>query len=264
MTVPEKPGKSSRPTAIALRWLPLGIIALVMVLVFATGWHRSVSFEALVLHQQRIAAFIAEHRVEALGIYVAIYMSVVALSIPGALIMTLSGGFLFGPLAGGAAAVVGATLGSTVLFLAARSSLGAALRDAARGSVARLADGFRDNAIAFMLFLRLAPVFPFALVNLAAAIFGIPLLVFVLTTLIGIVPATFAFALAGSSLGQLIDGQREAFLACIDAGRTDCRITLDLTALMSRNMLIALAALGCAALLPIVARKVFRRAAGKA
>ncbi len=99
------------------------------------------------------------------------------------------------------------------------------------------------------------PAFPFWLVNLAPALLGVPLRVFVPATLIGIVPGTFAFAFAGAGLDSVIAAQKAAKLACIAAGGTDCYLRIDLHALVTPKLLVALAALGVVALIPVVLRR---------
>jgi uncharacterized membrane protein YdjX (TVP38/TMEM64 family) len=171
------------------------------------------------------------------------------------LLMTLLGGLLFDFRIGSLANVFAATTGATLLFLVARSSIGTAFRDKGGATVLRMADGLRKDAASYMLFLRLVPVFPFALVNLAPALVGVPLPTFVWTTLVGILPGTLAFTLAATSLGSVIDDKRAAFEACKILARTDCQISLDLSTLVSPKLLMAFAALGIVALIPVVARR---------
>ena len=129
----------------------------------------------------------------------------VAFSIPGALIMTLSGGFLFGAFAGTAATVVGATAGSVAVFLAARTAFGDVLRRRAGPAVARIAEGLRRDAFSYLLLLRLLPVFPFWLVNIAVGVVNIPLRTYVLGTVLGVIPGTFIYSALGAGLGTVFD-----------------------------------------------------------
>ena len=242
-----------RPTV--MRYLPLAILVLAMALAFATGAHRYIKLEKLIAHRDDLQAFVAAHEVKALALYVAVYVAVVALSVPGAVFLTVFGGFLFGWLWGGIATVVAATIGAVIVFLIASTSVGDALVVRAGPRLRRLADGFREDAFAYLLFLRLVPVFPFWLVNLAPALFGVPLKTFALATAIGIVPGTFAFAFAGAGLDSVIAAQKAAKQACIAAGGTDCYMRIDLHALVTPKLLVALAALGLVALIPVVLRR---------
>src|SRR5882762_3530377 len=106
------------------RFAPVVVIALAMVAVFATGAHRHVSLETLVRHRMAIEAFISAQAVVAVAAFMAVYIVAVALSIPGALFLTISSGVLFGTVVGGLAAVVSATMGATIIFLVARSACG--------------------------------------------------------------------------------------------------------------------------------------------
>jgi uncharacterized membrane protein YdjX (TVP38/TMEM64 family) len=186
------------------RFAPVAVVIVAMVAVFASGVHRHVSLETLVRHRMAIDAFMAHHMIAALGVFVAIYIMVVALSIPGALFLTITGGVLFGTLIGGAASVVGATVGATVIFLVARSACGETLIRRAGPLACKLAEGFRADAFSYLLFLRFVPAFPFFLVNLVPAVAGVKLRTFMAATAIGIVPATFAFAFFGSGLDSVL------------------------------------------------------------
>jgi len=248
--------ESPRPNRFPVRtWLPLAIIVLASIVVFAFGWHRHVSVETLVRHYGAIHAFILAHMAAALAAYGAIYVVVVVLSIPAALVMTLAGGLLFGGILGGTAAVIGATAGATIIFLIARSAFGEALARRSGPLAGKLAAGFRDDAFHYLLFLRLVPVFPFFVVNLVPALVGVRLATFVAATVIGIVPGGFAFAFAGAGLDSVIRAQATIYNACLSSGRGDCRLDFDLKAAVTPELLAGLAALGAIALLPVLVRR---------
>ncbi len=161
----------ARPTV--RRWLPLALVVVLSVAAIAIGWNRKISFETLVHHNEAIHAFILGHRIAAVAIYVVAYVVTIALSLPGALILTLSGGFLFGGLVGAAAAGAGATIGATIIFMIAKSAFGEHLARRAGPLAEKLAQGFRAEAFHYLLFLRLVPLFPFFLVNLVPALAGV-------------------------------------------------------------------------------------------
>jgi uncharacterized membrane protein YdjX (TVP38/TMEM64 family) len=179
----------------------------------------------------------------------------VALSLPGAVFLTVFGGFLFGWLLGGVTTVVAATIGAVIVFLIARTSVGDALGRRAGPRLKRIAKGFREDAFAYLLFLRLVPAFPFWLVNLAPALFGMPLRSFALATAVGILPGTFAFAFAGAGLDSVIVAQKAAKQACLAAGGGDCMMRVDLHALVTPKLVIALGALGVVSLIPVLLRR---------
>src|SRR5205085_7030964 len=127
----------------------------------------------------------------AVAAFIALYVTVAALSIPSGVILTTIGGFLFGPVVGALSAIIGATIGATIIFLIARSAAGEHLFRRAGPLAAKFAEGFRADAFCYMLFLRLVPL-PFWLVNLAPALLGVLLSTFVTATATGIIPACFA------------------------------------------------------------------------
>jgi uncharacterized membrane protein YdjX (TVP38/TMEM64 family) len=124
--------------------------------------------------------------------------------VPGAAILTIAGGFLFGTWVGGLCAVIGATLGATAIFLAARAGL-AGLAHRAGRFVGKLEAGFRADAFNYLLVLRLVPIFPFWLINLVPALVGVRLPTYMLATFLGIVPGTFVYASLGNGLGSLVE-----------------------------------------------------------
>jgi uncharacterized membrane protein YdjX (TVP38/TMEM64 family) len=234
------------------RLAPLGGVALISLLVFATGWHRQLSFETLARHDQALRAFIAGHLPTALIVYVAVYTALVALSLPVGTFLTLVGGILFGTLLGGAAAVAGATLGAICIFLIARSALGEHLLRRAGRRAQALAQNFRADAFSYMLFLRLTPIFPFWLVNLVPAAAGVRLLPFAAATALGIVPLTFAYAFVGNSIGSMLVAEEAAYERCVAAGESHCVLSLRTDALLTPQLIAALAILAVLALLPVL------------
>ena len=250
------PVSSDVPTTSALRrWLPLGILVGIAILVVASGAHRWISLEALATNKAELKSFIAEHFALALCGYMALYTAMTALSIPGALIMTLVGGLLFPFWPALFAVVISATIGATLLFLVARTSFGETLAQRGGAMIARMSEGLKADAASYMLFLRLVPAFPFALVNLAPAIVGVPLRTFIWTTFVGILPGSLAFVFAASSLEGVIDEKQAAFTACKAAVQGPCSFSLDLSTLVSSKLLLAFAALGVIALIPAIARR---------
>jgi uncharacterized membrane protein YdjX (TVP38/TMEM64 family) len=259
------------------RLFPLAVIALAAVIVFATGSHRYLSLETLVRNRVALAEFVGTQYWATLVAFVAIYIGVVALSIPGALFLTIGGGILFGWIIGGTAVIIGATTGAIIIFLIVKSlgpqllaALWAILMRRATGSFARflsatqrrgeaLAEGFRADAFSYLLFLRLVPIFPFWLVNLVPALAGVRLATFAVATALGIIPATFAFAFVGAGLDSVIVAQEAAYRACMAAGKADCRLDFDLKSALTPELLGAFVALGIVALVPVVVKRLRAR-----
>lgn len=230
------------------RLAPVVVLAAGFVLFFALGLDRYASFEALRDNRAALKDFVAGNGALALLAYAALYAVVVAFSVPGAAVLTIAGGFLFGTWLGGAVTVVGATLGATAVFLIARSAFGDALRARAGPLARRLEAGFRENALSYLLFLRLIPLFPFWLVNLVPAFAGVSTGTYVLGTALGIVPGTFVFASVGNGVG-----------AIFDAGGVP-----DLSIVFAPEVVGPLVALAVLSLVPVVYKKVRARRAGPA
>ena len=245
------------------RFVPLAVVGVVMVTVFATGAHRQLSLETLVRHRMAIDGFVTAHAVAAVGAFILIYVVAVALSIPGAIFLTISGGIVFGTLLGGLAAIVGATIGATIIFVIARSACGEGIARRAGPLATKIADGFCADAFSYLLFLRLVPAFPFFLVNLAAALVGVKLRTFILATAIGIIPATFAFAFLGDGLDSVLSAKDAAYQNCLASGTADCSLHFDLAMLATPRLLGALAVMGAIALVPVVIRRLRARRAGR-
>lgn len=241
------------------RWLPLiGIVAL-MGLVFAMGWHKYLSFKTVGLNYEALRSFIGSNLAVALLVYMAAYIAVVALSLPGGLVMTLSGGLLFGWQVGAPATIVGATIGATIIFLIARSSFGETLAAKAGPWLGKLSEGFKENALSYLLFLRLVPAFPFVVVNLAPALLGVPLRTYVIGTFLGIMPGSTAFSVAGAGLGSVVEAQNAIYKSCLEkagaAAATACEYKIDTSALVTKELLLAFAALGVVSLIPVLIKR---------
>lgn len=238
------------------RYLPFAVLALAMLVAFAMGWHRQFSLETLVKHRTALDTFVSDHYPTALAAYLGIYVLAVALSIPGAVFLTISGGALFGWLVGGVGTIVGATAGAVLVFLAASGMFRDLLSRRTGALGAKLVAGFQTNAFSYLLFLRLVPIFPFWLVNITAALVGVPFWTFVGATSIGIIPATFAFAFLGQGLDSAIAAQAETFKDCLGAGRNDCRLDFDIGNAFTPELIAAIVVLALVSLLPVVIQRV--------
>jgi uncharacterized membrane protein YdjX (TVP38/TMEM64 family) len=185
------------------RLLPVAVLIAGLVAFFAFGGHRYFALHTLESHREALLALVAAHRLAAPLAFVALYTVMAAFSVPGALVMTVAAGFLFGTLPGAAYSVAGATLGAIAVFLVARSALGDLLRQRAGPGLARMRAGFQEDALSYLLVLRLIPLFPFWLVNLVPAFLGVSLKVFIVGTLLGIIPGSLVYASVGNGLGAI-------------------------------------------------------------
>ena len=238
------------------RFGPLACLGAVMLLVLSMGWHREVTLENIVALRDRFHHVLDAHKVLSVVLYIAFYVCVVALSLPGAFILTAAAGLLFGCWLGGVVAVIGASAGATLLFLVARSALGEGLTARAGPWLAKLREGFKEDALSYLLFLRLVPAFPFWFVNIAPAILGVPLKTYVVATFFGIIPATFAFAAAGAGLDSVIVAAKAEYAACVALkGPQACKLSIHVSSLITKELVLALALLGLVALIPVAVRK---------
>jgi uncharacterized membrane protein YdjX (TVP38/TMEM64 family) len=191
-----------RALTLLRRFGPLALILILSVAAFASGLAGHLSLEELRMRGAELQAFASEKPVLCAAIYLVIYVGSVAVSLPGALILSLTSGFLFGPM-GGALAVSGATGGSTVTYLVFRTAFGDVLRRKPDAFMARMAEGLRRDAFNYLLTLRLIPAFPLLAVNVAAGIANIPVRTFVLASLLGMIPSSFVYAGIGAGLGHI-------------------------------------------------------------
>ncbi len=219
------------------------LIALGVAAIFILHLDRYLTFDTLAANRAWLLRQVAEHLAVTILAFIAVYVAATTLSLPGSSILTMTAGFLFGPILGTSVAVIAATIGATLLFAVARTSLGEVFRDRTQGALTALREGFRKDVFNYLLFLRLVPLFPFWLINLVAAFLDVPLRVFILATLIGIVPGAAVYASIGSGLGSILDrGQKP-----------------DLGIIFSPVFLIPMLAFAALSLAPIVYRRLRRR-----
>lgn len=221
------------------RMLPLLVLAAGLAAFFAFGLKDYLSFETLRENRAWLMQQVEQSACLAALSYMGIYILVVAFSLPGGAIMTIAGGFLFGQWLGTAYVVVAATVGACALFLAARTALGDLLRARAGPFLKKMEAGFRENALSYLLVLRLVPIFPFFIVNLVPAFLGVSLRDFAVATFVGIIPASFVYASFGAGLGVIFD----------EGG------ALSIGAVLKPEILTALIGLALLALLPVAYKK---------
>ena len=182
--------------------LMLAIAGVVAVFIGLDG-HRVLTLENLQANQAALAQWIEQHLLVAVSGYAAIYVLVTALSLPGAVIMTLAGGAFFGNLYGLAAVSIASTVGASLAFLVARFLLRNTLRERYRDTIAKIDRGIEKDGAFYLATLRLVPVFPFFLINLAMGLTGMKLRTYALVSWIAMLPGTFVFVNAGTQLGQI-------------------------------------------------------------
>tara|TARA_Y100001934_G_scaffold28674_2_gene31224 strand:+ start:5344 stop:6093 length:750 start_codon:yes stop_codon:yes gene_type:complete len=228
--------------------LPLAILVAILVTFFAVGGHEYLTFDTLQANYMDLQGFVESNFLVAMLLYIVAYTITTSASLPIASLLTVVGGFLFGWFSGTIFTVIGATMGATILFTAARTSFGDALREKVNPYVGRMEEGFHKDAVSYLLFLRLMPVFPFFVVNLVPAFLGVKTRLFVATTFIGIIPGTAVYNFIGSGLGDIFASGQE----------------FSLHNAINQEILIGLVGLAIVALAPIVWRKVKGRQDGAA
>ncbi|WP_306119833.1 MULTISPECIES: TVP38/TMEM64 family protein [unclassified Roseitalea] len=243
MSEDTRPPAAAGLAAIARRFAPLAVILAGLVFAYLMGWQRFFSIAFLAESRESLTAFVQANYLLATGGFAVLYALAVAFSFPAASVLTIFGGFLFGWLVGGLLVAVGATTGATAIFLAARSAFGDFLRARVGGRVKALADGFEEDAFSYLLVLRLAPVFPFFVINIAPALFNVPLRVYVLATFIGILPGTFAYAYLGQGVGSVLEAAEAA------------GTTVTLGDLVTSEITLAFVALAVVAAIPLVVKR---------
>lgn len=214
------------------------IIIICFILIFIIGLRLSgigkvLTLENLKNNADSLKSLAEEKGAMMIGLYIFIYIAVVALSVPGATIITITGGFLFGAFMGTIYTNVGASTGAVLVFLSSRYLIGNSIQKKYEHQLKRFNREIKKHGAGYLLTLRFIPLFPFFLINLLAGISNIRLRTFVWTTVVGIIPGSFVYAFAGSSLGTL-NSVNDIF---------------------SMRILIAFVLLGLFALIPIMFKK---------
>lgn len=234
--------QDKRPTPIWLRLWPIYLIAAVLVGAWQLGLFEYLSLDTLREQQEALQGFVANNLIVAVIAFVSVYALITAFMMPGALWVTIAGGLLFGLVGGSLATITGATIGASILFFAAKTSIGNALRERAGPFMKKLEAGFNDSPLSFMFAMRLMPVVPFFVANIAPALFGAKYRDYVISTALGIVPGVVAYTWVGHSLGASLDpNETQNLLGVV------------------QNFLPAFVALGAVALIPVI----YKRFAGR-
>jgi uncharacterized membrane protein YdjX (TVP38/TMEM64 family) len=252
-STPASPASTLAPLR---RWGPLAVLLALVATAYAMGLQNYLSLQNMAEHQATLTQFVASHLAAAMAVYFAVYVVTVALSLPGAGVLSIVGGFIFGWAISAPLTVVAATLGAVIVFRIVQTSLGAAIAERAGPFVQKLSRGFEQDGLNYLLFLRLVPAFPFFAINAVAGLTRMKLSTFTLGTLIGIIPGSFAFAFLGRGLGSVLDNANSAHAACLAQNtQASCPYEVSLSGLVTPQILIAFCALGIVALIPVALKK---------
>lgn len=237
----------SKPVWVKL-W-PLYIILAGLAFAISQGWHTQLSPSALGENAVFLNTLVQDNFLLVLLAFIGIYIAATVFMVPASA-LTIGGGFLFGLSVGAPATIVGATIGACILFAAAKSSIGETLKGIAGPFVGKMEAGFNESPLSYLFTLRLIPVFPFAVSNIAPAILGAKFRDYFISTALGIIPGTVAYTWIGAGLrGTLLDAA--------NAGED-----VDVGALVSSaaaNLIPAFFALAFVALIPAIYKKFFKK-----
>lgn len=220
---------------------------------------RFLSLDFVIGRYEHAVAFVRDFWLMGLLLYTMLYIVVSGFGLPLATILTVVGGAIFGWKSGGIATIAGATIGACFLFLATRGVFRTHFTAVARPWLKSVEARFKADAASYLLFARLTPVLPFMGVTLAAALLGARFRTFAWTTLVGIIPGTFAYALIGSGLNQALRDEASRLRSCQATAGDLCKTTFDLTSLGSPKLALGLAALGCVLLISAMLRRFVER-----
>ncbi|MEM7639273.1 MAG: TVP38/TMEM64 family protein [Pseudomonadota bacterium] len=232
-----------KQSPIWIKLWPVYIIIAGLALAVSQGWHQYLTLESLSENAVWLDELVRNNLLLVFGLYILIYAAATTFIIPGG-VLTIAGGFLFGLYIGTPATLIGATLGASILFFAAKTSLGSVLRQIAGPFLEKMEKGFNENALSYMFALRLIPIFPFAVVNIAPGLLGAKYRDYLITTFFGIIPGTLAYTWIGAAIkGTLLEGGE------VDIGS------------LAANFLPAFIALGVVSLIPVAYQKITGRKA---
>ncbi len=220
------------------KWFLLIILALACCLFYSTHLHHYLNLHTIHLYRSHIEQWTAHHYTSAVGIYILSLTTLVACGIPCGTILTVLGGLLFGIIAI-LYAIVGTTCGGLILFFAVRTSLGAHIAAKSRGWIKSMEHGFQRNAFTYLLMLRIVPIFPCGVSNIAAGALNVKVKTYVTATTLGILPATVIYVMLGRGLDELLGEQ-----------------TISTALILSPTMLLALLGLALLSLSPLIYKAV--------
>lgn len=187
------------------RWLAFILISISLIMVWYYDLGQYLNFTSLKQHRQALLALTHEHYNSTVAIFMLIYILTVTLSIPGSIFLSMTSGFLFGIVGGSIVAILSATLGATFLFLSIRIALEPWMAKKNNPWIVKMRKNLQEGAVSYLFMMRLIPLFPFWMVNIACALMGIRISIFIFTTLFGIIPNIVVHVFLGRALGHIFD-----------------------------------------------------------
>jgi len=232
---PAEPATAPKTFNLTRLW-PIAILVGGMGLFYLFGLDAYLSFESLRDNRAVLLGYVEQYAAVSAFAFALIYIVCVTFSLPGASFLTIVGGLLFGQMLGAIYVVVSATIGATILFLIAKTTLGDAFEARMGPWMKKMERGFQDNALNYLLVLRLIPPVPFFVVNLVPAFLGVKLRTFFVATLFGIIPGTFVYAQVGAGLGSIFDSGR----------------SFSISGILTPDIVLALVGLAVLSLVPVI------------
>ena len=202
-TPSSKTAENKSPSMLRRLW-PLAALLAIAAAVYFSGATDYLSYAALRDHLATLQGFVATHTILAFLALVVVYATGTALSLPAMSVVTVASGLIYGLALGFVGVLLGAVIGATAIFVIVRTSLGDPLREKVRPWLGRFERGFQKDEFNYLLALRLVPVFPFWVLNIAPALLGMKLRTYVLSTALGIIPGTFVYVWVGKGAAQTI------------------------------------------------------------
>lgn len=232
-----------RPIRHKLALFAIALLVGLMLTALALGFDLGMALDLVGAHHDRLLGFVSGSPVLASLLFMMAYAAAVAVSVPGAAVLTMIGGYLFGWFHGTALVLIGASIGASAVFLVARSALGEHVRERAAPAMQRFAEGFRRNALSYGFALNVVPIFPYALIIVVPAACGVPLHTFLAGMFLGLVPGTFLFAGLGDGLEEVLARG----------------VPLQPTSFVTPEIVLSLGGLAVLALVPVIWRGLARR-----
>lgn len=209
----------------------IGVIVLLIIAVKLSGISQNLNMNTIIENRSVLLNYVESNYLLVMIIFITIYILAVALSIPGASILTITGGFLFGPVLATLYINISATVGALLIFLITRYILGSTLQKKYETQLKKFNKELEENGTSYLLTLRLIPIFPFFLINILAGLTNVSIKKFIWTTSLGIIPGTFIYAYlgySGTTTGENI---------------------------LSKEIIIALVLMGLLSLVPVIVKK---------
>jgi uncharacterized membrane protein YdjX (TVP38/TMEM64 family) len=197
----------------------IGVFLIVASLAYFFNLEDYLSFDMLKQHRQSLLSFVNLHRILSSVVYVALYITIVTFALPGTFFLSVSAGFLFGWVLGTINVVIGASIGAIFIFLLARFALADMVKAKTGPWLQKIEKKFQEDALSYLLVLRLIPVIPFFIVNLVSAVIGVRLRTYFIATVLGVIPGAYFYVTFGTGLGEIFDlGKKYAGTGVITPG----------------------------------------------